>query len=213
MRQPVTKPDQVIRNVRRFADELAANPNLKANLGHVHAWYALRLEDGSWTFGPSKFVGYPDNTAEEYLNTYRDDADGRKTEQALARWFSPVDPASRLGRELMEALTAFLAQWGRAPRNGARISVVSESPEIDAVPVSRPDETLLARIASDPEICGGRPCIRGTRVRVADIIDMMANGAASDEILEDYPYLSTEDIHAALAYAARIADHRVIHAA
>ncbi len=73
--------------------------------------------------------------------------------------------------------------------------------------------SLLARIATDPEICGGRPCIKGTRVRVSDIVDMVAEGATPAEIVGDYPYLSPEDVTAALKYAAMAVDHRVVHAA
>lgn len=71
----------------------------------------------------------------------------------------------------------------------------------------------LQRITVDPEVCGGRPCIRGLRIRVTDILDMLAGGATRDEILADYPYLEDEDITAALAYAARQTDHPVIPAA
>lgn len=76
-----------------------------------------------------------------------------------------------------------------------------------------PGNAGLSRISIDPDVCGGRPCIKGTRMRVSDILDMMAHGASEDTILADYPYLAEEDIRAALAYAARIADHRVIRAA
>lgn len=72
---------------------------------------------------------------------------------------------------------------------------------------------LLDRISSDPGICGGRPCIKGTRVRVSDIVDMLAQGATSAEIVEDFPYISEDDIAAALAYAARAVDHRLIRVA
>ena len=71
----------------------------------------------------------------------------------------------------------------------------------------------LHRITFNPELCGGRPCIRGTRVRVTDILDLLAAGASRDEILEDYPYLEVEDITAALQFAARRADHPVMHVA
>ena len=71
----------------------------------------------------------------------------------------------------------------------------------------------LDRITSDSEICGGRPCVRGTRVRVTDVLDMLAAEASREEILEDYPYLKTEDITAALQFAARQADHPVLHVA
>ncbi len=54
------------------------------------------------------------------------------------------------------------------------------------------------RITIDPEVCGGRPCIRGLRIRVKDILDMLAGGATRQEILDDYPYLEDPDITAAL---------------
>jgi uncharacterized protein (DUF433 family) len=71
-------------------------------------------------------------------------------------------------------------------------------------------DTSLERISIDPKICGGRPCIRGTRMRVSDLIEMLASGATKTEILADYDYLTEEDISAALAYAARATNHRVI---
>jgi uncharacterized protein (DUF433 family) len=72
---------------------------------------------------------------------------------------------------------------------------------------------LSERITIDPGVCGGRPCIRGLRIRVTDILDMLAGGATRAEILADYPYLEDEDITAALEYAARATDHPVISAA
>ncbi|WP_394752304.1 DUF433 domain-containing protein [Crenothrix sp.] len=62
--------------------------------------------------------------------------------------------------------------------------------------------TELHRITTNPQLCGGRPCIRNIRIRVKDILDMLASGADNEEILEDYPYLESEDIKAALQYAA-----------
>ena len=69
---------------------------------------------------------------------------------------------------------------------------------------------LLDRITSDPELCGGRPTIRGLRIRVTDILAMLAAGASRSDILRDYPYLEDEDISAALEYAARNSDHPLI---
>lgn len=57
----------------------------------------------------------------------------------------------------------------------------------------------LSRITTDPEICGGRPCIRGLRVRVKDVLDLLAAGATREEVLEDLPYLENEDLDAVLA--------------
>jgi len=69
------------------------------------------------------------------------------------------------------------------------------------------------RITIDPKICGGRPCIRGLRVRVTDILSMLAAGASEEEILLDYPYLEAADIKAALDFAARQTDHPVLRPA
>ncbi len=73
--------------------------------------------------------------------------------------------------------------------------------------------TLLERITIKPGVCGGRPTIRGMRIRVSDILDMIAGGADRAEILADYPYLEAEDIDAALLFAARHVDHQTIVAA
>lgn len=57
-------------------------------------------------------------------------------------------------------------------------------------------------ITIDPEVCGGRPCIRGMRFTVYDMLDYLASGMTREEILADFPYLTTEDIQACLAFAA-----------
>lgn len=72
------------------------------------------------------------------------------------------------------------------------------------------DSDLLDRITSDPDICGGRPCIKGTRMRVADIIEALAHGATQQQLLADFDYLTVDDIAAALLYAARATEHRVV---
>jgi uncharacterized protein (DUF433 family) len=71
----------------------------------------------------------------------------------------------------------------------------------------------LDRITIDPNQCGGRPCIRGTRFRVVDLLELLAAGASHEEILADYAFLEPGDIPAALLYAARLADHAVVPAA
>lgn len=65
---------------------------------------------------------------------------------------------------------------------------------------------LSERITINPNQCGGRPCIRGMRIRVKDVLDMFANGATQEEILSDFPDLQREDIQASIAYAARFLD-------
>jgi len=69
------------------------------------------------------------------------------------------------------------------------------------------------RITAEPGKCGGRPCIRGLRIHVRDVLDLLAAGADREEVLEDYPDLETEDIAAALEYAARQSDHLVLRVA
>jgi uncharacterized protein (DUF433 family) len=69
------------------------------------------------------------------------------------------------------------------------------------------------QIVIDPAICGGRPTIAGTRMRVTDILEMLGNGASQSEILEDFPYVSGADVRACLNYAASLADHPVVIAA
>lgn len=73
--------------------------------------------------------------------------------------------------------------------------------------------TAMNRITSDPEVCGGRPCIRGMRLRVQDVLELLASGSSRQEILTDFPYLEDADITAALEYAARQTDHIIIKAA
>jgi uncharacterized protein (DUF433 family) len=71
---------------------------------------------------------------------------------------------------------------------------------------------LLERITVDPEQCGGRPCIRRMRIRVSDILELLAAGETNDQILAVYPYLERDDISAALLYAARRFDHPILAA-
>jgi len=68
----------------------------------------------------------------------------------------------------------------------------------------------LKRITVEDGKCGGRPCVRGLRIRVSDILDLLAAGASYEEILADYSFLEREDILAAIEYAARQADHIVL---
>ncbi|MBV5305052.1 MAG: DUF433 domain-containing protein [Chlorobium sp.] len=68
------------------------------------------------------------------------------------------------------------------------------------------------RITINPDQCGGRPCIRGLRIRVIDILDLMAAGLTSDEIIEELPDLEKGDILAALKYASQKLNHPVIAA-
>ena len=68
------------------------------------------------------------------------------------------------------------------------------------------------RITIDPNQCGGRPCIRGMRIRVIDVLDLLATGLSHEQILEEMPDLEEEDIEASLRYASRRIDHPVLAA-
>lgn len=69
---------------------------------------------------------------------------------------------------------------------------------------------LTDRITVDPEQCGGRPCIRGMRIRVTDVLDLLANGLTPNQVLEELPDLEPEDIAACLRFASRRIDHPVV---
>ena len=71
---------------------------------------------------------------------------------------------------------------------------------------------LLARITSEPDKFGGRPCIRGLRIRVVDVLDLLSAGMSHAEIVAELPDLELDDIKAALAFAARHVDHPLIAA-
>jgi uncharacterized protein (DUF433 family) len=75
------------------------------------------------------------------------------------------------------------------------------------------DMKFAGRISFNPNQCGGRPCIRGMRIRVKDVLDMLAAGVPEPEILKDFPYLEADDIRACLEYAAQEIDHPVLVAA
>ncbi len=69
------------------------------------------------------------------------------------------------------------------------------------------------RITVNREQCGGRPCIRGMRIRVIDVLELLATGLSFEQIIEELPDLEREDIYAALRYAAHSLDHPVLVAA
>jgi uncharacterized protein (DUF433 family) len=68
----------------------------------------------------------------------------------------------------------------------------------------------MDRITFNPNQCGGRPCIRGMRIGVKDVLDLLAAGVSEAELLSDFPYLVKDDIRACLAFAAAAADHPVL---
>ena len=71
-------------------------------------------------------------------------------------------------------------------------------------------EELLSRITMDPKVCFGKPCIRGHRIWVSLILDLLASGMSSEEILDEYPGIEEADIHACIAYGAEMARERYV---
>lgn len=74
-------------------------------------------------------------------------------------------------------------------------------------------EELLQRISIDPKICHGKPCVRGHRIWVSLILDFLASGMTTEEVLADYPQLAAEDVQACLAYASEMTRERTVHIA
>lgn len=66
---------------------------------------------------------------------------------------------------------------------------------------------LLKRITIDPAVCGGRPCVRGMRIRVSDVLDLLAAGLSPQQVIEELPDLEPADVQACLAYASRRLNH------
>ena len=71
-------------------------------------------------------------------------------------------------------------------------------------------QDLLERISIDPEVCGGRPCVRGHRIWVSLILGLLSRGMSIDEVLAEYPGLEEADVRACLAYGARLAGDRFV---
>jgi uncharacterized protein (DUF433 family) len=70
--------------------------------------------------------------------------------------------------------------------------------------------SLLQRISIDPEVCGGKPCIRGTRIWVSLVLDLLADSATVEVLCADYPDLTRDDVRAAVAYGAEAARERIV---
>lgn len=204
----IANRDEALENILRYQTALEDDrrgTELGKLMSMVHVWYAARPRGAVWLFAPSKFVGYACNSAEAYFEKTRTRG-VRDTERVLRQWFHAVEPGTRHADALETALRDFLRSHGHSgPRKGARICVAPEI--LDDVVADPPASD---RIAVHPAICGGRPHIRGTRVRVSDILRLLASGAAAKEILADYPYLKDGDVRAALACGAESVDHRIV---
>ncbi|WP_349960094.1 hypothetical protein [Rhizobium sp. ZPR3] len=112
----------VLENIERFKGELDGDADLQRRLAYARAWYAHQTEDGKWLFAPMKFCGYKNMTAKKY----DDRRDGRRTEKQLKTWFTRVPEADQFFQELSDALTIFLAGYGKSPSTAFRISVTND---------------------------------------------------------------------------------------
>jgi hypothetical protein len=155
--------DHALHSIGRFAGELKGSLELQRRLAYVRAWYAHQNDDGVWRFAPSKFCGYKDMTAEEYIND--DPRDGRQTEKQLHSWFTQLDDTDPLYLELSEKLTTFLDGYGKLPSAAYRINVTNDFLE------SRVDtgDTAAERAVADLLILVGQrlPPRERARVRAA----------------------------------------------
>jgi len=105
-----------------------------------------------------------------------------------------------------KALEALMLEKGRRPPRTHDLVELSGIIPIEVESMQNPNR-LLERITVESGKCGGRPCIRGKRIRVSDILELLASGATEQEILQDYQFLEADDIHAALAFAAAQSRH------
>jgi uncharacterized protein (DUF433 family) len=212
----VTSANEAKANIDRYEKQLAGNAELQALMSYARAWHGYLTEEGVWRIAPSKFVGYVDNDAREYMRSHQQ-RDGRTTERALSMWFDEVKPGSATYEDIRAVVLHLFAKYERAPNKLFRVNALKS----DRNSVSRAERgasksestAFRSRITVNSAICGGRPSIRGMRIRVSDVLEMLAAGATRQEILADYPYLEDEDITASLEYAAQTASHRVLSVA
>jgi uncharacterized protein (DUF433 family) len=211
----VVTVEEATANILRFEKELERSAGMRAVMSYVRAWHAERAADGGWRVAPSKYVGYRNNDAEAYVKLHNR-RDGRRTERALAAWFDEVTPASPRYDEINAAALRLFAKYGRAPNKLFRVHALRD--QLTAHPANlsrsagRDRVDFRSRITIDPGISGGRPTIRKMRIRVSDILDLLAAGATRKEILADFPYLEDEDISASLAFAAESASNPIVAA-
>ena len=200
---------QEVTDLIKHYNSLMLPSRVEAMIGYTRNWYAMKSDSGAWMFSPANYVGWVGNIEAAMAD---EKAEGRKIEATLAEWFEVVGEGHPLATDLRAALKGFAATKGKTVHRLARLHVLKGD-----VPtaVSAPHDVRLEtwRITSNADMLAGKPCIRGLRVRVADILGILADGATRASILEDYPYLEDGDITAALQYAAASVDHRLIKAA
>lgn len=205
------------KQVERYQIEIGRSRALAERMSRTHQWYGIRSADGGWLFAPSKFVGHPFKDAQDYLEHSGGggQANGRATEAALKRW--RVQPPVSISGLVSEALDDFVAHHDARRRLGGTGDEIWLLPDDDMSVRAKPSASSRGgwreRIVVDPAICHGRPRIKGTRIRVTDILEMLSESVSPAEILADFPTLRQEDISAVLGYAAHSLDHRVVQAA
>ncbi len=208
--QLVTTVEEAAANIERFAKELERSDALQSVMSYVRAWHAESQEDGTWLVAPSKYAGYRNNDARTYAKQHNL-RDGRRTERVLSAWFDEVVPGDRAYDEIKAATLHLFAKYGRTPNKLFRVHALRSQLSVGSgltQLASRP--AFRSRITIDPGVVGGRAAIRHMRVRVSDILDLLAAGATRKDILKDFPYLEDDDISAALAYAAESVSAAVI---
>jgi hypothetical protein len=124
----VRTPEAAAKAVESFAAAVAGSPDLQERLPYARAWYARPAARGRWHFAPSKWAGCHAMTPQAYLDNAATAMDGRKTEQRLRQWFTPVNPQSERYAELYEGLSEFLGRYGKQPSAACRISIIDEPP-------------------------------------------------------------------------------------
>lgn len=125
----VTSADDAVAGVFQYNEQIAQVPDdhpIIRTMAYVRAWYAVRQADGTFLFGPSKFIGYAGNTAALYADYSGkgNEMDGRTTERALKNFSDPVEPDHPLFADMMRSLAAFCARFDLTPSAAARLALL-----------------------------------------------------------------------------------------
>jgi uncharacterized protein (DUF433 family) len=209
----VTHEAQAIGNIVNFESELRASPGLQGILGTFKVWYVYVNSDGGLACAPSKFVSYQDNTADKHLkeNGKHGSRHGNKARPNLSRWFVELDQQSAEYRRLLGEISRLYGLYGKHPQP---LTIFKHKTDPSEPLVKIQTQAAIENwIVHNPDICGGKPTVKGTRMRVSDVLGLLAGGESVETILEDYPSLRRYHIEAALGYAAMAIDHPVIRAA
>ena len=123
--------------------------------------------------------------------------------------------AQDLPRPIWYFMSEFSGVWAYTPINERAmvLKMIEENTRCDYTNSYEPNGDLtmiFQRITTNPEVCGGKPCIRGLRFPVSRLLGLLASGESPESILKSYNYLESEDILEALRYAAFIADEQII---